>query len=200
MKQDLISMLEAFRMGHEDRAARLFRAYAEKKVHALISEDHQRTMTSEQMEKHIEMLHGKAEDKAAFLKKLASYSTLDAVSEEDFRKCAEDIQSKGKLYMDKAIHALEKLVGYKFDPKKVDENLGNVITRPVDSVVVGLPKIPNAYTTKKIPKKKKVLPKVNKGRYGTGYAPGAWHGDHDSDGGGSAGGDAGAGGDGGGGE
>ena len=57
MKQDLISMLEAFRMGHTDRAARLFRSYAEKKVHALISEDHQRYMTSEQMEKHIEMLH-----------------------------------------------------------------------------------------------------------------------------------------------
>ena len=52
--------------------------------------------------------------------------------------------------------------------------------------------------SKKISKKKKVLPKLNKGRYGTGYAPGAWHGDHDSDGGGSAGGDAGAGGDGGG--
>lgn len=155
MKQDLISMLEAFRMGHEARAARLFRAYAEKKVHALITEDHERYMTSEQMEKHIEMLHGKAQDKKAFLKKLATYSTLDAVSEEDFRKCAENIQSKGKLYMDKAIHALEKLVGYTFNPKKVDENFGNVITRPVDSVVVGLPKIPNAYTTKKNSKEEK---------------------------------------------
>ncbi len=200
MKEDLISMLEAFRMGHHERAARLFKEYAEKKVYSLINEDHQRTMTSEQMEKHIEMLHGKAEDKEAFLKKLASYSTLDAVSEKDFRKCAEDIQAKGKLYMDKAIHSLEKLVGYKFDPKKVEENLGNVITRPVDSVVVGLPKIPNAYTTKNIPKKKKVLPKVNKGRYGTGYAPGAWHGDNDSDGGNTGGSDSSAGGDGGGGE
>lgn len=185
-------------MGHDARAARLFRAYAEKKVHSLISEDHERSMTSDQMEKHIEMLHGKAEDKEAFLKKLASYSTLDAVSEEDFRKCAEDIQSKGKIPMDKAIHALEKLVGYTFNPKKVEENLGNVITRPVNSVVVGLPKIPNAYTTKKIPKKKKVLPKVNKGRYGTGYAPGSWHGDHASDGGGDAGAGGGDGGGGGG--
>lgn len=192
-------MLEAFRMGHEDRAARLLAAYMQKKVTQLVNEDHQRFMTSDQMEKHIEMLHGKADDKEAFLKLLAKYSTLDACSEEDFRKCAENIQEKGKTYMDKAIHALEKLVGYTFDPKKVKENFGNVITRPVDSVVVGLPKIPNAYTTKKISKKKKVLPKLNKGRYGTGYAPGAWHGDHASDGG-NSGGDAGGGDGGGGGE
>lgn len=188
-------MLEAFRMGHDARAARLFRAYAEKKVHSLIHEDHQRYMTSDQMERHIATLHGKASDKEAFLKKLASFSTLDAVSEKDFRKCAEDIQSKGKTQMDIAIHALEKLVGYEFDPKSVEENFGNVITRPVDSVVVGLPKIPNAYTTKKIPKKKKVLPKLNKGKYGTGFAPGGWHGDHASDGGGEGGGDGGGGGD-----
>lgn len=195
MKKDLISMLEAFRMGHEARAGRLFKAYAEKKVYAILHEDHQRYMTSEQMEAHINMLHGKADDKDAFLKKLASFSTLDRASEKDFRKCAEDIQGKGKIYMDKAIHALEKMVGYKFDPKNVEENFGNVITRPVDSVVVGLPKIPNTYTTKKIPKKKKVLPKLNKGRYGTGFAPGGWHGDHASDGGEGGGGDGGGGGD-----
>lgn len=192
-------MLEAFGSGDEARASAELGKYMQAKVQGLLSEDHQRYMTSEQMEKHIEMLHGKAEDKEKFLKLLAKYSTLDACSEEDFRKCAENIQSKGKIYMDKAIHALEKLVGYKFNPDKVKENFGNVITRPVDGVAVGQPKIPNAYTTKKISKKKKVLPKVNKGRYGTGYAPGAWHGDHASDGGGSAGGDAGAGGDGGGG-
>ena len=121
MKEDLISMLEAFRMGHEDRAARLFGEYVEKKVYGLVSED------------------------------------------------------------------------------SVDENFGNVITRPVDGVAIGQPKIPNAYTTKKIPKKKKVLPKVNKGRYGTGYAPGSWHGDHASDHGGTGGGSDGGGGDGGGG-
>lgn len=202
MNTELFKMIHALIEGDEDNAAMYLRVVMENKVRNIINEDHEKYMTSKQMEKHIAMLHDKAEDKDAFLKKLASYSTLDAVSEKDFRKCAEDIADKGKVYMDKAIHDLEKLVGYEFDPSKVEENFGNVITRPVDGAIVNLPKIPNVYTTKYIPKKKKVLPKVKKGRYGTGYAPGAWHGDHDhgsdsggSDSGMSGGADGGAGGE-----
>lgn len=192
MSVDLRLMLDAFRMGHEDRAKRILREYLEKKAHGLLNEDHETVMSAPQMEKHIVMLHGKAKDKAAFLKKLASFSDLDACSEKDFRLCSENILTKGKDELDEAIHALEKLVGYEF---KVDENFGNVITRPVDGVAVGQPKIPNAYTTRKISKKKKVLPRVKKSVYGTGYAPGGWHGDHASDGGGNAGGDGGGGGE-----
>ncbi len=199
MSEDLRFMLEAFRLGHEDRAKRILREYMEKKIHGLIFEDHENVMSAKEMEKHIVMLHGKAKDKAEFLKKLASYSDLDACSEQDFRKCAENILSKGKDELDEAIHALEKLVGYVFKPEQVDEDFGNVITRPVDGAAVGQPKIANAYTTRKISKKKKVLPRVKKGPYGTGYAPGGWHGDHDSDHGNTGGGSDAGGGDGGGG-
>lgn len=195
MSQDVSLVLEAFRLGDEARAARILREYLEKKMYALVFEDHERVMTSDQMEKHIEMLHGKSEDKTAFLNKLAHYSDLDACSEKDFRKCAENIQGKGKVFMDKAIHALEKLIGYKFDPKKVDENFGNLITRAVAGVPDGGAKISNVYTTKNIPKKKKKLPSLKKNVYGTGLAPGAWHGDGDSDGGDSGGGDGGGGGE-----
>lgn len=200
MKNELTGMIEALIAGDETRATELLREALVKKTRALINEDHEKFMSSKSMQAYITKLHDKAEDKDAFLKKLASFSTLDAVSEKDFRKCAEDIAAKGKVYMDKAIHALEKLVGVEYD-EMVKENLGNVITRPVDGVAVGQAKIPNVYTTKKISKKKKVLPRLKKGRYGTGFAPGGWHGDHDhGTGGGDSGlGDGGAGGDGGGG-
>lgn len=167
------------------------------KAEAKLLEDHELYMTSDQMEKHIIKLHGKAQDKDAFLKKLASYSDLDACTEKDFKKCADNIQSKGKIFMDKAIHALEKLIGYTFEPKKVDENLGNVITRPIPGVPDGGALIPNAYTTKTIPKKKKKLPSLKKNVYGTGMAPAGWRGE-DYSGEGSSGGEGG--GDGGGGE
>ena len=83
----------------------------------------------------------------------------------------------------------------------LNENLGNVITRAIPGAPDGGAVIPNVYTTKSIPKKKKKLPSLKKGRYGTGYAPlGCLSGDCSGAGGDSdAGGDAGSGGDGGGG-
>lgn len=194
MSVDLRLMLDAFRLGHEDRAKRILREYLEKKAWLLLNEDHETVMNPLQMERHIIWLHNKAKDKDAFLKKLAEYSELDAASEKNWRKCAENIAAKSPEEIDEAIHALETLVGYKFNPERYDENFGNVITRPVDGVVVGQPKIPNAYTTRKISKKKKILPRVKKSVYGTGFAPGGWHGDHASDGGSDAGGGDGGGG------
>lgn len=197
MNHDLKLMLEAFRLGHEDRASRILREYLEKRVHLLITEDHEKYMTSGEMEKHVDMLYGKANDKDEFLSKLANLSKMDSCTAKDFRKCTNTLQGMGKKYMDKAIHSLEKFVGYEYVPVK--EDLGNVITRPLPGVPDGGALIPNVYTTKKISKKKKKLPSLKKNVYGTGYAPGAWHGDHASDhpgtGGGEGGGDGGGGGE-----
>lgn len=197
MFDELRSILEALKNGQEDQASSILREYFGYKVNRVLNEDHEKIMTSDEMEQHIIKLHGKAPDKEVFLKKLAQFSDLDACSEEDFRKCADNIQSKGKVFMDKAIHSLEKLIGYKFDPKTVVENLGNVITRPSAGVPDGGASIPNVYITKSIPKKKKKLPSLKKSVYGTGYAPLS---SQPASGGEGSGGDAGGGDGGGGGE
>ena len=96
MKTDLKLMLEAFIADDLDQANQFFRVYAEKKVSKMIREDHEKYMTADQMLSHIKMLHKKAEDKDAFLKKVAEFSTLDAISENDFSKCVKNIRNKGE--------------------------------------------------------------------------------------------------------
>ena len=105
---------------------------------------------------------------------------------EDLKKFLEAFNMNDE---DRAIRILKEYMQKRVYLNIFSENLLNVITRPVNGVPDNGAKIPNAFVTKNIPKKNKKLPSLKKNVYGTGLAPGAWHGDHDSDGGGDGGGD-----------
>lgn len=158
---------------NEDResASDLLRLHVQNLISKNINEDHELYMSSSQMEKHLNKLHGLATDKSAFLKTLANYSDKTECTESDFKACSHSIVGKGKEHADKAIHKLESQVGYTFDPKDLKENFSNVITRALAGVPDGGAKIPNVYTTKNASKLKKGLPKLKKSKYGTGNTP-----------------------------
>ena len=172
MNTYLKATVEALLDRDEVAASSHLKEYFEQKKAAILREDHEKFMTSDEMEQHILKLHNKAPDKKEFLNKLATFSDLDTCTEKDLKTCANNIQSKGKKFMDTAIHSLEKLIGYKFDPKTVLENLfGNMIARSVPGVPNNNEPIPNAFTNKKINKKRQKLPTLKKSVYGTGNPP-----------------------------
>ncbi|QDJ96463.1 hypothetical protein Xoosp13_277 [Xanthomonas phage Xoo-sp13] len=74
----------------------------------------------------------------------------------------------------------------------VSEDFGNVKTRTLPGAPDGGATVPNVFTTKTIPTKKKKLPTLAKGKHGTGIAPAGWHNSNsntgESDGGGEGGG------------
>jgi capsid portal protein len=171
MNTNLFNLINALSNNREVIATRILKEILENKLYNILNEDHQNYMTSDEMEKYIIDLHKKANDKDKFLKILAKYSKMDECSERDFKKCAENIQSHGKIYMDKAIHALEKLLKIKPDFKKLSEDIQNVDTTPNDSVL-STGKIPNVFTNKKIKNKK--VSTLKKSVYGLGgYGPNA---------------------------
>lgn len=192
----LREMIVALIDGQDDLAKSCLSEHINKKASVLINEDHEKFMTSAQMEQHIKTLFSEAPDKSEFLKVLGKYSSLDNCSERDFKKCANNIQSKGKVHMDKAIHALEELIGYEFSPDSVKEGFHNIIRRVVPGVPNNNADIPNVFTNKNIPRKKKKLPTLKKNVYGTGLPPSNASGDREggpidggADGGASGGGE-----------
>lgn len=183
------AFVASFQAGDEEAATNALKECIRSRYELLITEDHEKVMTSDEMETHLKKLFSNASDdtKKKFLDILSKHSDLDTCSESDFGKCAGIIKDKGKIVMDKVIHSLEKLVGYKFNPEKVDENLGNVITKPSKGVPDGGADIPNAYTTKNTKKLKKKMHTLKKNVYGTGMQPAAAQGaDFGGDGGGGS--------------
>ena len=133
-----------------------------------LNEDHELYMTSSQMKSHLGKLYNLAKDQSSFLKTLANYSDKTECTEKDFEECAKNIVSKGKEHADKAIHKLEKLVGYEFDPKDLKEEFSPFIKRLMDAAIN--PKtIPNFIKNTKINKLKKSPTKLRKSVYGGGY-------------------------------
>lgn len=188
-------LVESMMDGDKEKAGAFLRLHLQESLHLLLSEDHELYMSADQMEKHLNKLHGLANDKDAFLKTLANFSDKLDCTEQDFKQCSANIVSKGKEHADKAIHKLESQVGYTFEPKDLKEDLSNVITRALRGVPDNNAKIPNVYTNKKVNQLKKTLPRLKKSKYGTGNPPAVGLGSGSS---GVGGGDAG-GGDGGGG-
>lgn len=161
--------------GDDQTATAILRNLIQTRYSKLITEDHEKYMTSDEMEAHLNKLFKKAakEEKDKFLKYLAKSSDLEVCTEKDFNKCADTIQDKGKEEMDRVIHHLENLVGYDFKPEKIDEDLGNVKTAPSKGVPDGGADIPNVYTTKNTKKLKKKMHTLKKNVYGTGMQPAA---------------------------
>lgn len=180
-KQIIDSLVE----GDDQAAATILKNLIQSQYSKLINEDHEKYMTSDEMETHLNKLFKKAtkDNKDKFLKYLAKNSDLEVCTEKDFKKCANTIQGKGKEEMDRIIHYLENLVGYNFNPKKLDEDLGNVKTAPSKGVPDGGADIPNVYTTKDTKKLKRKMHTLNKNVYGTGMQPSAATGGEGGDGG-----------------
>jgi len=164
-----------------------FRIHIQESLQRLLSEDHQLYMSEDQMVKHLNKLHGLANDKESFLKSLANFSSLEKCTESDFQKCSKSIVAKGKIAADRAIHSLEKLVGYEYNPKDLKEDIGNVVTKALRGATGR--KIPNVLVSTDVNSLDKKPRRLKKGKYGTGNPP--------SLGVGVGGGDAGAGGGGG---
>lgn len=187
MSTHLKSMVDAVINHDTELAEDHFRIHIQESLHRLLSEDHQLYMSEDQMVKHLNKLHGLANDKGSFLKSLANFSSLEKCTEKDFQQCSKSIVAKGKVDADRAIHSLEKLVGYEYNPKDLKENIGNVLTKALRGATGK--KIPNVLVSTDVNKLDKKPIRLKKGKYGTGNPP--------SLGVGGGGGDAGAGGGGG---
>lgn len=161
--------------GDDQTATEILRTLVQERYSKIINEDHEKYMTSDEMESHLNKLFTQAaqESKDKFLGYLAKNSDLETCTKKDFKKCANTIQGKGKEEMDRVIHYLEKLVGYEFKPEKLDEDLGNVKTAPSKGVPDGGADIPNVYVTKNTKKLKKKMHTLKKNVYGTGMQPAA---------------------------
>lgn len=188
MSTHLKRMINAMIDQDSDLAGDHFRIHIQESIHRLLSEDHQLYMSEDQMVKHLNKLHGLANDKGAFLKSLANFSSLEKCTEKDFQQCSKSIVAKGKTDADRAIHSLEKLVGYEYNPKDLKEDIGNVMTKALRGATGR--KIPNVLVDTDVNKLDKKPRRLKKGKYGTGNPPALGVG-------GGGGGDAGAGGGGG---
>ncbi|WAX21667.1 hypothetical protein [Stenotrophomonas phage RAS14] len=169
MSTHLKSMVNAIINQDSDLAGDHFRIHIQESIFRLLSEDHQLYMSEDQMVKHLNKLHGLANDKEAFLKSLANFSSLEKCTEKDFQACSKSIVAKGKTDADRAIHSLEKLVGYEYNPQDLKENIGNVVTKALRGATGK--KIPNVLTNKDVNDLDKKPLRLKKGKYGTGNPP-----------------------------
>lgn len=169
------TIIESLLAEDEDSARKALKECIQTQYTNLLNEDHEKYMSSEEMETHLNKLFKMAskDEKEKFLEYLSKNANLETCTAKDFAACAETIQGKGKDEMDKVIHYLERLVGYDFDPKKLEEDLGNVKTAPSKGVPDDGADIPNVYKNKNTKKLKRKMHTLKKNVYGTGMQPAA---------------------------
>ena len=122
-KKHLTIAIEAFMQGNIDKAIAFTKRCIELKSQAIVNEDHEKSMSEEELKHYIKDLHSKAKDehKEAFAKHLDA----EECNDEAFGAAAKKY-GKDKVKADHLIHKLEKLVGSKIDPKeyKTDKEEG----------------------------------------------------------------------------
>ena len=99
----------------------IFGEYMTEKMASLIVEDHEKSMTSEQMAAHIKKLFKMCDDESTekkFLKRLGGAASVDDCVEKDITSCAKKLCDIDEDKCDDVIHELEGMVDYTSTPEK----------------------------------------------------------------------------------
>jgi len=99
----------------------LFNEYLTEKMAGLLVEDHEKSMTAEQMAAHIKKLFKMCDDEATeskFLKRLGKAADVEDCKEKDITTCAKKLCDMDDEKCDDMIHELEGMVDYTYESKK----------------------------------------------------------------------------------
>lgn len=141
-KKFLAKTLESLMQNNDTDAAKFLGEYFKSKSQVVLAEDHEKYMTSAQMEKYLKKLFKKA--KKEHHEEFAKLLNITKCNDENLATCAK-VLANNKKKADKVIHKLEKLVNTKMDPKTkkvIKENrfgrYGHDMTRDDDFAYDGM--------------------------------------------------------------
>lgn len=119
MSKYVQQMIQAVLEGNLKKSEAMLKRGVELRFEAMVKEDHEKSMSEEELKHYIKDLHSKAKDehKEAFAKHLEA----DECNDEAFSKAAAK-HCTSKVKADHLIHKLEKLVGSKIDPKEYKQD------------------------------------------------------------------------------
>lgn len=121
-KQKLHSVLEALMNSDSETATKFLRETLDEKGNKKLTEDHEKSMSSDEMVKYLKTLHGKVKDehKEKALAHITSHSGVECDGK-SFDACATALV-KDKKKADALIHKLEKLTNSAMDPKELKKD------------------------------------------------------------------------------
>jgi hypothetical protein len=114
-KKSLQEVLESLLNNNNKGAGEALSVYLHGKTRSIMNEDHEKSMSSEELAHYLKTLHSKV--KAEHKEKFASHLGVKECNDESFAACAAKL-SKDKKKADNLIHKLEKLTDSAIDPKE----------------------------------------------------------------------------------
>lgn len=102
-----------------------FNSYLTEKMAGLLVEDHEKSMTAEQMASHIKKLFKMCDDEKTeekFLSRLGKAADMEDCQEKDIKACAKKLCDMDDEKCDDVIHELEGMVDYKDESSDDDDD------------------------------------------------------------------------------